>query len=62
MQVTYYNIYNHKLEENRIATYTGCGNANSTVNSLTKRSGTKKEEMLCSDTYQLKKGVMTPQK
>ena len=35
--------YDHKHEENKIATYTGCGNANTTVNSLTKRSGTKKK-------------------
>ena len=42
----YYNIYDHKCEENKIATFTGCGNTNSTVNSLPKRSGTKKEEML----------------
>ncbi len=41
--MTYYNIYDHKCEENKIATYTGCGNANSTVHSLTKRSHTKKK-------------------
>ena len=47
--------YDHKREENKIATYTGCGNANITLFLLTKRVTCHKINRCLRDAYEIKK-------